>query len=121
MRVDDTGYVWLDGYVYSSPNDEKECLKNEVKISIVEVWNSFHWVEFLNAASPVFNINFYQSIIMIAGAPLLAFIIRTQLKLQVILMEHFHLILTYVVTIARTNRQKAELRAKKKSFATLPT
>ena len=68
IREDEFSYVWLDSYVFCTSNDAKEMLKNEFKVNIPRVINQFSWVEFLDAALPVLNVNFYQSIMMIAGA-----------------------------------------------------
>ena len=65
---EEISYIWLDSYVFCTSNDDKEVLKNEFKVNVPRVMEPFSWTEFLDAALPVFNINFYQSIMMVAGA-----------------------------------------------------
>lgn len=59
---EETLYVWMDSYG-AGPSDN-----NEFKVQISPVLNTFSWTKFLDVALPVFNINFYQSVMMMAGA-----------------------------------------------------
>lgn len=71
LDEEDFKYVWLDSFVFSyngNAVDEKELLKNEFKVDIRPAIGTFSWLKFLNAALPVFNVNYYQSVMMIAGA-----------------------------------------------------
>lgn len=58
----------MDSYTYCVSNDDKDVLENEFKVEIEQVIHPFGWMKFLDAALPVFNVNFYQSIKMMAGA-----------------------------------------------------
>ena len=67
----DFQYIWLNSFVFSyngNGNDDKDLLKNEFKVDISPAIATFNWFEFLNAALSVFNVNYYQSVMMIAGA-----------------------------------------------------
>ena len=55
-------HVWMDSYG-AGPSDN-----NKFKVEISPVLNTFSWTKFLDVALPVFNINFYQSVMMMAGA-----------------------------------------------------
>lgn len=59
---EETLYVWMDSYG-AGPSDNYEF-----KVQISPVLNTFSWTKFLDVALPVFNINFYQSVMMMAGA-----------------------------------------------------
>lgn len=62
-------YVWMDSYGPVS-SDDKELLiaKNEFKVDVAQVASTFSWRTILDAAKPVFNINLYQWVMMMAGA-----------------------------------------------------
>lgn len=71
LDEEDFKHVWLNSFVFSyngNGDDDKDLLKNEFKVDISPAMAAFNWFEFLNAALPVFNVNYYQSVMMIAGA-----------------------------------------------------
>ena len=62
-------HIWLDSYLHCASIEDKCDLKNEFVVDIPrEMSGTFNWKSFLDAGFPVFNVNFYPSIMMIAGA-----------------------------------------------------
>ncbi len=69
LDEEDFKYVWLDSFVFSyDGSGDKDSLKNEFKVDIRPANGTFSWWELLNVALPVFNVNYYQSVMMIAGS-----------------------------------------------------
>ena len=68
IDMDAREYIWMDSYL--CPNEDKELfLTNaEFKIDIGVSQASFNWNNFLDSAMPVLNVNYYQSMMMLAGA-----------------------------------------------------
>lgn len=61
--VEDEVYIWVAS---SYPGNEM-LARNEFKVNLSKE-AVFSWRKLLDAALPVFNVNFYQTVMMIAGA-----------------------------------------------------
>ena len=63
---DQIEHVWLADY--SNCLSSEDMKTNEFKVNIARIIQPFSWTHFLDALLPVFNANFFQSVMMLAGA-----------------------------------------------------
>ena len=69
VNSDDNKYIWMDSHL--CPSEDKELFVTNAEFQIEMMTDStatFSWNEFLDSALPVLNVNFYQSVMMLAGA-----------------------------------------------------
>ena len=61
-------YMWIDCYLCPSEDKDLFVMNAEFKIDINVTQVSFSWNNFLDSALSVLNVNYYQSMMMLAGA-----------------------------------------------------
>ncbi|CAB3999359.1 Hypothetical predicted protein [Paramuricea clavata] len=59
--------MWMDSYLCPSAHEDL-YVNTDFRVDISHPTSRFNWNNFLDTALPVFNVNFYQSVMMIAGA-----------------------------------------------------
>ena len=69
VNSDESKYIWMDSYLCPSEDKDLFVANAEFQIEMMtDSTSTFSWNEFLDSALPVLNVNFYQSVMMLAGA-----------------------------------------------------
>jgi hypothetical protein len=63
----DREYMWMDSYLCPSAHEDL-FVNTDFKVEMSHPTSQLNWNKFLDTALPAFNVNFYQSVMMIAGA-----------------------------------------------------
>jgi hypothetical protein len=65
---DKASYLWMDDGGIFHARENVQIARNEFRLNITPTLNKFNWKHLLDTARPVFNVNFYQAIMMLAGS-----------------------------------------------------
>lgn len=68
IDTNDREYMWMDSYLCPSEDKDLFMTNAELKIDVPDSPVLFSWNNFLDSALPVLNVNYYQSLMMLAGS-----------------------------------------------------